>query len=111
MSHHKVGRHRVRQTHLYGTVVCSSLILYLDIIALLIVGVILVALFVIWQAYLERAEGDSAEIKSMWRPPPLMKLSIWSRADGKLAVMLVVAFLEWCSFLTFVFWVQVSLDR
>ncbi len=36
-----------------------------------------------------------------------MPVSIWTRSKGKLAVMLIVAFFEWCSFNSFTYWIQV----
>ncbi|TBU55746.1 efflux transporter [Dichomitus squalens] len=77
------------------------------IIALLIVGVFLLVLFVVWERYLERMHARGEETSQRWwTPPPLMPVSIWGRADGKLAAMLAIAFVQWCSFNTFIFWVQ-----
>lgn len=78
------------------------------IIAFIVVGVFLLVAFLFWQYYLERVREDPLRAKSKWLPPPLMKLSIWSRAKGRMSVMLVIAFLEWCSFMSWNFWVQVS---
>ena len=80
-----------------------------DIIALLIVGVLLLVLFVFWERYLEKVHSSSRDEcrRRWWTPPPLMPVSIWTRANGKLAVMLMIAFLEWCSFNSFTYWVQV----
>lgn len=84
-----------------------------DIIGLLITGVILLILFIFWQRYLERVhdaiEGgaDPSEFNHRWTPPPLMKISLWGRANGKLAVIMVVAFLVWSSFLALHFILQV----
>ncbi|KAI0833324.1 major facilitator superfamily domain-containing protein [Trametes gibbosa] len=77
------------------------------IIALIIVGAALIVLFVFWEHYLEQlhARGD-ATAERWWTPPPLMSVTIWTRARGKLAVVLVIAFLEWCSFNSFTFWIQ-----
>ncbi|KAI0794177.1 efflux transporter [Fomes fomentarius] len=78
------------------------------IIALLIVGVLLLVLFVLWERYLENthASGDEALRQRWWTPPPLMPVSIWVRAKGKLAVIIIIAFLEWASFNSFTFWIQ-----
>lgn len=76
------------------------------IIAFIVVGVFLLVAFLFWQYYLERVREDPLRAKSKWLPPPLMKLSIWSRAKGRMSVMLVIAFLEWCSFMSWNFWVQ-----
>lgn len=81
-----------------------------DIIALLIIGVMLIALFLLWQHYLEKLEAHSEGklLQSRWTPPPLMKLSVWSRANGRMAVMMLIGFVEWCSFMSWTFWVQVG---
>ncbi|KAJ7174024.1 MFS general substrate transporter [Mycena crocata] len=68
------------------------------IIALLIVSVIFLALFVFWQHHLEKNQGV--------KRPPLMKLSLWSRAEGKFAVMQLIAFFQWAAFLSWNFWAQ-----
>jgi hypothetical protein len=73
-----------------------------DIIALLILGVALLVAFVLWQGYLGRA----AVTGRTRLPPPLMRLSLWTRAHGKLAAMMVVAFLNWCCFVSWQFWAQ-----
>ncbi|KAJ6585583.1 major facilitator superfamily domain-containing protein [Mycena capillaripes] len=69
------------------------------IIALLIVGVLFLVMFLLWQYYLEKNEAT--------RRPPLMKLSLWSRAKGKFAVMQAIAFFQWAGFLSWYFWAQV----
>ncbi|KAL7279527.1 hypothetical protein ACG7TL_007373 [Trametes sanguinea] len=77
------------------------------IIALLIVGFTLLALFVCWERCLERLHArDDAPPAKWWNPPPLMSVTIWTRADGKLAVVLGIGFLQWCSFNSFNFWFQ-----
>jgi len=103
----------------------------LDIIGLLILGILFVVLFLIRQGRLERihASGSSGlqlekvlsasstsqrsatsvgDIDRSWHtPPPLMKLSIWRRANGRLAAMMWIAFLTWCAFTGWGFWAQV----
>ncbi|EJD06323.1 MFS general substrate transporter [Fomitiporia mediterranea MF3/22] len=69
------------------------------IIALLIIGVLLLAAFIAWEGYLERDQTGK-------RCPPLMKLSMWTRANGKFAATQIIAFLEWASFLAWQFWAQ-----
>ncbi|KAJ7490688.1 MFS general substrate transporter [Mycena latifolia] len=69
------------------------------IIALLIVSIVFLVMFLLWQHYLEKKEGTGR--------PPLMKLSMWSRAKGKFAVMQAIAFFEWAAFLSWYFWAQV----
>lgn len=76
------------------------------IIALLVISVILLVLFVLWERYLEQVQQNPNAAYSMWTPPPLMKPSIWSRAKGRFAVIMSIAFLNWSSFLSWVFWVQ-----
>jgi hypothetical protein len=119
--------------------------LFIDIIALLILGVLLMAAFIYWQAYLERIQDAAAALATSspetsqgkedsekeeeklanerqllppngpvqrytpWlMAPPLMKLSLWRRGNGRLAVAMWIAFLTWCSFLAWTFWVQVG---
>ncbi|TBU27560.1 MFS general substrate transporter [Dichomitus squalens] len=77
------------------------------IIALLVVGVFFLVLFVPWERFLERVHAQGGEVSQRWwTPPPLMLVSIWGRANGRLAAMLAIAFSEWCSFNSFLFWVQ-----
>lgn len=35
-----------------------------------------------------------------------MKLSIWTRANGRIAAMMAIAFTNWCAFMSWTFWVQ-----
>ena len=80
-----------------------------DIIGLLIVGVLFVVLFVFWERYLEQIHEQGPETsQKWWTPPPLMPVSIWARQNGKVAAVLVIAFVEWSSFTGFTFWAQVS---
>lgn len=77
------------------------------IIALLVLGVALLVIFVLWQHYLERVQGDPGSRSSSLTPPPLMRVSVWTRSQGRMSVMLCIAFLEWCSFMSWAFWLQV----
>ncbi|KAH7884855.1 major facilitator superfamily domain-containing protein [Phlebopus sp. FC_14] len=76
------------------------------IIALLIVGVILVGIFLAWENHLEKVLDGPEATKTMWTPPPLMRLSLWTRAKGRMSAMLAIAFLNWCGFLTWTLWSQ-----
>ncbi|KAG1774464.1 major facilitator superfamily domain-containing protein [Suillus placidus] len=77
------------------------------IIVLLIIGVIMIGLFLVWESRLERIiDEDPSRAVSMWTPPPLMKLSLWTRAKGRMAVVLAIAFLNWSAFISWTFWVQ-----
>ena len=69
------------------------------IIALAIIGGLLLIAFLVWQWYLEQDTTGA-------RRPPLMKLSLWTRANGKFAAMQAIAFLEWAAFLSWSFWAQ-----
>ena len=42
----------------------------------------------------------------MFTPPPLIKPSLWTRANGRLGAMMAIAFTNWCAFLAWAFWVQ-----
>ncbi|KAG2739454.1 hypothetical protein P692DRAFT_201811514 [Suillus brevipes Sb2] len=66
-----------------------------------IVRIIMVSLFLLWERYLEQYMDDPSRTPSAWTPPPLMKLSLWTRAKGRMAVILVIALLNCWSF-----WVQ-----
>jgi hypothetical protein len=79
----------------------------LDIIVLLILGVVLIGAFLYWQHYLETIQADPDAPFSVFTPPPLMKLSLWTRANGRFAAMMAIAFINWCAFLAWIFWVQV----
>ncbi|KAJ7726975.1 major facilitator superfamily domain-containing protein, partial [Mycena olivaceomarginata] len=68
------------------------------IIASLVIGVVLIVAFIFWEHRLETKEGLR---------PPLMKLTLWTRARGRFAVIQIIAFLEWSAFLSWYFWVQV----
>ncbi|TFY78092.1 hypothetical protein EWM64_g5920 [Hericium alpestre] len=76
------------------------------IIALLVIGIAFVLVFLAWQRYLERLQNDPTRPSSAWAAPPLMKLSMWSRSKGRFAVMQFIAFINWCSFLCWMYWVQ-----
>ncbi|PPR06397.1 hypothetical protein CVT26_004843 [Gymnopilus dilepis] len=76
------------------------------IIVLLILGVCLVGVFLYWQHILERAQDDPSRHHAKFYPPPLMKLTIWTRANWRFAAMMALAFMDWCSFLSWTYWVQ-----
>ncbi|PPQ72095.1 hypothetical protein CVT26_006873 [Gymnopilus dilepis] len=76
------------------------------IIVLLLVGIALVALFVAWQYILEKNLDEPESRRSSWLPPPLMRPSIWTRAKGRFAAMMIIAFATWCAFLSWIYWIQ-----
>jgi len=78
-----------------------------DIIVLLILGVIIIGCFLCWEHYLEKIHDDPEAVYSVLTPPPLMKLSIWTRANGRIAAMMVVAFTTYASFQAWDFWMAV----
>lgn len=78
------------------------------IIALLVVSVILLVAFVWWERVLE-IELSDVESERQTLAPPLLKMSIFQRAHGKLAVMLCVAFFVWAGFGGWNFYAVVSL--
>lgn len=64
-------------------------------------------MFVVWEHHLEKAATGPDKPKSFWTPPPLLKLSIFARAKGRMAVILAIAFLNWSGFISWTFWAQV----
>ena len=80
-----------------------------DIIVLLILGVILIGVFLYWQHYLEKIHDNPESPFSLLTPPPLLKLSIWTRANGRIAVILMIGFTNWAAFISWFFWAQVWL--
>ncbi|CAL1716634.1 unnamed protein product [Somion occarium] len=72
------------------------------IIALLVVGVVLTTAFFVWQWYLERP--SVRETYSRWTPPPLMKISLWSRGNGRFAAMQCIVFFLMCAFQSWLLW-------
>lgn len=76
------------------------------IIALLILGVLILGVFLVWEWYLERVQLDPNAPYSMWTPPPMMKLSLWTKANGKFAAIMLMILLTFASFLAWNFWSQ-----
>jgi len=66
------------------------------IIALLIVGVIIILSFIGWEHYLVQRTAM----------PPLMRLELWTRGNGKFSAILGIAFLQTCAFMSWLFWAQ-----
>ena len=87
----------------------SGLIGISDIIALLVLGVITIVLFLYWQNYLEKIHDNPDSPYSVFTPPPLMKLSIWTRANGRIAAMMTIGFVQRSAFFSWSFWVHVRL--
>ncbi|TRM55645.1 major facilitator superfamily domain-containing protein [Schizophyllum amplum] len=76
------------------------------IIALLIIGVFLIAVFLAWQHFLECIQDDPNAPHCVWTPPPLMRPLLFARARGRYGVRMAVAFLNRCAFLSWQFWAQ-----
>ncbi|KAI9433575.1 efflux transporter [Lactarius indigo] len=76
------------------------------IIALFVIGVLLVLLFVAWQYYLERRLENPDLPRTRWTAPPLMKPSMWTRANGRFAVMQTIACVNWAAFTIWIVWVE-----
>ncbi|KAK0207566.1 putative efflux transporter [Armillaria fumosa] len=73
------------------------------IIALLLLGVTLIVAFVVWQCYLEQ-KCDTELSKRC--TPPLMRLSLWTRGNGRVAAAFIIAFLTWCALYSWLYWAQ-----
>lgn len=78
------------------------------IIALLIVSIILLGAFVWWEHVLGLECPDFKEDGKDTQAPPLLKLSIFRRAHGKLAVMFCLVFFVWAGFSGWMFYAVVS---
>lgn len=59
-----------------------------DIIAMLILGIALIAAFFVWERHV---------INNTTRPP-LMRLKLWTRAKGRLAAVYAIGFTSWMGF-------------
>lgn len=90
---------------IHTTTLCRSLTITSDIIALLVLGLLSTISFLFWQHYLEK-RIDNEHPASQRLPPPIMRPSIWTRANGRFAVMQMIAFLNWASFMSYNFWIQ-----
>lgn len=77
------------------------------IVALLVLGVVFVVIFLLWQGYLERMHSKPAHAQAWWTPSPLMRLTVWQRSNWRMTAILWVAFFEWASFQAATFWAQV----
>ncbi|KAJ8501416.1 hypothetical protein ONZ45_g12147 [Pleurotus djamor] len=76
------------------------------IIVLMIFGVIFMVVFFFWQARLERIQDDPTYPRSWLTPPPIMKVSLWTRAKGRIAAVMWIAALTFCVFRSWQYWVQ-----
>ncbi|KAJ7765345.1 efflux transporter [Mycena metata] len=75
-----------------------------NIISLLLLSILLLALFGVWELYLERAHSKPAAAR--YTPPPLLPPSIFTRAGGRVGVVYGIALLQFAAFMIWAFWVQ-----
>ncbi|KAH8831497.1 MFS general substrate transporter [Flagelloscypha sp. PMI_526] len=76
------------------------------IIALLILGVIFIISFGLWERRLEHlALGDIPPSKPVVQP--LLKMSLFRRGGGRYALMMSITFLEYTCFMSWYFWMQI----
>ena len=66
-------------------------------------------LFLCWQYYLEKRLDDHNSTYSAFTPPPLMRISLWTRARGRLGAVMLVAFTTWSCFQSWLYWIQVMI--
>ncbi|KAL0949948.1 hypothetical protein HGRIS_009972 [Hohenbuehelia grisea] len=81
------------------------------IIALLVIAPILLCAFVLWQFRLERVREHPDFSPGWLTPPPLMKPSFWARAHGRMAAIMFIGMLTWCTFIGWNFWLQLYYQR
>ncbi|KAL0565729.1 hypothetical protein V5O48_016292 [Marasmius crinis-equi] len=74
------------------------------IIVFLIIGLLFLVLFILWEHHLEAVRKENG---TSWfpTPPPLMPLSLWTRAKGRAAVVMCIACCLWASFLGWNYWI------
>ncbi|KAJ6489858.1 efflux transporter [Mycena sanguinolenta] len=70
-----------------------------DIVSLLVLSLVLLALFALWELHLERAALAYA-------PPPLLPPSLFTRRRGRVGVIYGIALLQFGAFMIWAFWVQ-----
>ena len=77
-----------------------------DIVVTLACGFLCSIGFLCWQYYLEKAQSNGSSYHPALMSPPLLKLSIVTRANSRVLAMILIAFFNWGSFLAWIFWVQ-----
>ncbi|WWD01484.1 hypothetical protein V866_008428 [Kwoniella sp. B9012] len=65
------------------------------IIAFIILGVLMIVAFFLWEKRLQ--DRDSK--------PPLMRLQLWTRSNGRLSAVYFIGFSAWMSFTSYLYWV------
>ncbi|KAG7444616.1 putative efflux transporter [Guyanagaster necrorhizus] len=73
------------------------------IIVLLLFGIGLLVAFFFWQHYLGKKYDTKA---AKWCSPPLMRLSLWTRARGRVAATFIITLLTWCALYSWLYWAQ-----
>lgn len=83
------------------------------IIALLVLSVILLCAFVLWEYHLGNHPSSEEEtssqsgrgfINNLLTAPPLLKLDLFARANGRMAAMQALAFFVWAGFSGWIFY-------
>lgn len=69
----------------------------------------MMGLFLYWQHHLEKIHNSPDSPYSVLKPPPLIKLSILTRGNGRIAAMMTIVFMSWSAFSSWSFWVHVRL--
>jgi hypothetical protein len=63
----------------------------------------------LWERHLEKLQDNPALKRPSWTPPPLMRPSMWTQARGKVAAIMLIAFLQFAGFIGWFYWTQVHL--
>ena len=91
-----------------------------DIIALLVLSIILLSAFLLWEHHLGQQVSNNPSpketspqsrkfIDDLLTAPPLLKLELLARAKGRMAAMQALAFFVWAGFSGWIFYATVSL--
>ncbi|TFK71576.1 efflux transporter [Pluteus cervinus] len=76
------------------------------VITCLLLGITLLGAFLFWQRYLESLQRTLQASTSCLTPPPLLKLSLWTRDGGRFAAIMVIALFNWAAFNGWNYWAQ-----
>ena len=68
---------------------------YADIVGLFLTGIPLVLLYSLWQYYFLELSLENTNLpRTRWMAPPFMKLSIWTHAHDRFAVMQIITYVN-----------------
>ncbi|KAK7044394.1 major facilitator superfamily domain-containing protein [Favolaschia claudopus] len=76
-----------------------------DILSLLVLSIVLLCIFVLWEFHLETRNRFVASALA-YAPPPLLPPSLFARRRGRLGFIYAVALLQFGAFMIWAFWVQ-----